>query len=294
MIVLVYRNRVLTLLGETLKSEFIDLGYECCACTKYLLDNDVIIDPKNIYILIGPQLYDINEIKKIRDTNAKIIGITTEGLHVLMGKKRSKVLIHLNMCDILWCHQKNDIDLIKSNTNISEIYYFPSGYSKYFNLSTDLEKYSKPQKKIIFLGHLGNGKRTEIWKKLSRAELVFTCWDKTSYAKMFNTNYLYLNLGYPTVKFYGSPYRIMPLISNNCLIISDNFDDHELNNLVIMCDNDKLDNVINDYLDNPKLASEKALKISEWARDNFSMKGNLIRFGCKDCIDKLLSKLNVI
>tara|TARA_R100001163_G_scaffold64213_2_gene57933 strand:- start:7133 stop:8014 length:882 start_codon:yes stop_codon:yes gene_type:complete len=290
MIIIVSRNRVFRFFSQMLKGELINLGYECEICVENLAKEECLVSNNNIYILVGPQLFNQNEIDRIKKAQAKIIGISTEGLHYFQKPKKHTLLGRLNICDVIWVHEKADMDLIKKVTGKSDVYYFPLGFSRHYQLTDDLEKFSKPQKNIIYLGHLGNSRRAETWRNLKRAESITTCWDNKSYKKLFKENYLFLNLGYPGLTCYGAPFRLMPLISNNTLIISQRFDDNDLNRLVIHCDSDsELNETINYYLKNPEKAKEKSHEISEWAKNNFSVNQNLIKFGCKNSIDKLIA-----
>lgn len=281
MIQILFFHRAFRVLAHVFQYEFQELGLESQIYHSKNV-NDCVLNSDDICLILAYQSCSENIYTKITESQCKLIIFNAEPLPVwLKGRHSAKIKRYLKLADVVWCHAKNDVPIVRK-LGVADVKFLAIGYSKKFELCdlNDKSKYSSPQPNIIWMGQKTPA-RTQSLKYLQRVKQV-GIWDDPGYTEIFSENYLFLSLNaHPSLYKYAGPLRILPILSNKCLLIAQKIDDPVFQPLVISCDNlEELKQQMNYYLDHPEKAQEKIEEIYHWAKENFSMKDQLLQSGC--------------
>jgi len=230
--------------------------------TQMKLNND------DILILFGFQaMVKDSSIMELVKTHKTIV-YNSEQLHVGWDS----ILNNLKDVDCVWDYSKENIKLLQKR-GFNKVYHVPLGYSDtYLN---DTDKY-RDYTKIIFIG-AENTRRTNILNTIEYPIVKYhNAFGKAYDEVLFNYG-LFIN-----IHFYSPAileiFRIVPLLSNGCTVISERSMDSHLDSLygeyITFFDN------VSQIKDLIPKAIEKRLDLCEKFKKELTQKDILINSGC--------------
>jgi hypothetical protein len=215
-------------------------------------NNDIIL------IIINPHfIYDYIEIyNEIRDISKnfkfKILYIT-EPINFILEKKVYLELINLIKPYCLWTYTIENF--YKINTYLKIFKIFPN-YNEAYNFSEiDLNIIkNKNINNIIFIGNITND-RMNICKQFNNKLLNITDkWSTEEWKEIVSNNLFYLNVHRRNNCKSFESFRIIPLLSNGCVIFSEkcNIEEEKIYEKynIIFCKKDDLYNTFIKYIEN--------------------------------------------
>jgi hypothetical protein len=215
-------------------------------------NNDIIL------IIINPHfIFDYKDIHdEIRNISKnfkfKILYIT-EPINFIIEKKVYLELINLIKPYCLWTYTTEN--LYKINTYLKIFKIFPN-YNEAYNfteISFDIIK-NKNINNIIFIGNITND-RMNICNKFNNKLLNITDkWSIEEWKEIVTNNLFFLNIHRRNSCKSFESFRIIPLLSNGCVIFSENCNIEEEkiyeNYNIIFCKRDNLYNTFIKYIEN--------------------------------------------
>jgi len=189
--------------------------------------NDKINYKKDIIlILINPHfIYDYqdikNEITKITDKFRFKIIYLTEPINFIVEKKVYLELINKIKPYCLWTYTYENFNKIKSHLKIFKIFPDYNEAYNFTNLKNIINIKNKNIKNIIFFGNI-NQNRIDICKEFQDDLINKTdTWSKEEWTNILNNYLFYLNIHRRTNCKSFESFRIIPILSNGCVIFSE-------------------------------------------------------------------------
>jgi len=204
-----------------INSTFIDYN-------KYDLKKDIIL------IFLNPQFLKtdediLNEFHKIAKLFILKIQYITEPLDYLIDKKVWENSIKILNPIFLWTYSHGNIGKLATSKIIFKI---SPKFNEFYNFSDSVHCINfikkKRTDKIIFIGNPDTESRQNIIKEFGELLIIYdTVWDIESWKNIIGDNLFFLNIHRRSNSECLETFRIIPLLSNGCVVLSD-----------IVCDDD--------------------------------------------------------
>ncbi len=194
---------------------------------RYDLKKDIIL------IFLNPQFLKtdkdiLNEFHKISKLFILKIQYITEPLDYLIDKKVWENTIKILNPIFLWTYSRGNIGKLATAKRIIKI---SPKFNEFYNLSSDNSvNYIKKKRtdKIIFIGNPDTEFRKNIIKEFGDLLIIYdTVWDIESWKNIIGENLFFLNIHRRGNSECLETFRIIPLLSNGSVVLSD-----------IVCDDD--------------------------------------------------------
>lgn len=184
-------------------------------------------DKKDVIILFG--FHDSSNDKSLIKSfvNFKTVAYNSEQLH---AKNWGIFLSGLKHVDQIWDYSMKNIKYLNKIGFYNTIH-VPIGYSKSF-VTPNVNQETRELDSLVFFGSM-NAKRREnidkIRKSGNKVDIKRSVWN-TSYQKMIKEHGLYLNIHYFEAAILEI-FRIVPLLSNNSVVVTEISDDKDLDEM---------------------------------------------------------------
>ena len=194
---------------------------------RYDLKKDIIL------IFLNPQFLKtdkdiLNEFHKIAKLFILKIQYITEPLDYLIDKKVCENTIKILNPIFLWTYSHGNIGKLATSKKIFKI---SPKFNQFYKFSSDNSvNYIKKKRtdKIIFIGNPDIESRQNIIKEFGDLLIIYdTVWDIESWKNIIDENLFFLNIHRRGNSECLETFRIIPLLSNGCIVLSD-----------IVCDDD--------------------------------------------------------
>ena len=195
---------------------------------KYDLKKDMIL------IFLNPQFLKtdkdiLNEFYKIAKLFILKIQYITEPLDYLVDRKVWENSIKILNPIFLWTYSNGNIGKLSTSKKIFKISPKFNEFYNFFYYNDFIHFIQKKRKdKIIFIGNPDTESRKSIIKEFGELLIIYdSIWDIESWKKIISENLFFLNIHRRGNSECLETFRIIPLLSNGCVVLSD-----------IVCDDD--------------------------------------------------------
>jgi hypothetical protein len=195
---------------------------------KYDLKKDILL------IFLNPQFLKtdkdiLNEFHKIAKLFILKIQYITEPLDYLVDRKVWENSIKIVNPIFLWTYSHGNIGKLATSKKIFKI---SPKFNEFYNFSECIDSVDCVKKKrtdkIIFIGNPDTESRQNIIKEFGDLLIIYdSIWDIESWKNIIGENLFFLNIHRRNNSECLETFRIIPLLSNDCIVLSD-----------IVCDDD--------------------------------------------------------
>jgi hypothetical protein len=187
-----------------------------------------------ILIFLNPQFLKtdkdiLNEFYKIAKLFILKIQYITEPLDYLVDRKVWENSIKILNPIFLWTYSHGNIGKLATSKKIFKISPKFNEFYNFFYYNDFIHSIQKKRTdKIIFIGNPDTESRKNIIKEFSELLIIYdSIWDIESWKKIISENLFFLNIHRRSNSECLETFRIIPLLSNGCVVLSD-----------IVCDDD--------------------------------------------------------
>ena len=195
---------------------------------RYDLKKDMIL------IFLNPQFLKtdkdiLNEFYKIAKLFILKIQYITEPLDYLVDRKVWENSIKILNPIFLWTYSHGNIGKLATSKKIFKISPKFNEFYNFFYYNDFIHSIQKKRTdKIIFIGNPDTESRKNIIKEFGELLIIYdSIWDIESWKKIISENLFFLNIHRRSNSECLETFRIIPLLSNGCIVLSD-----------IVCDDD--------------------------------------------------------
>ena len=195
---------------------------------RYDLKKDMIL------IFLNPQFLKtdkdiLNEFYKIAKLFILKIQYITEPLDYLVDRKVWENSIKILNPIFLWTYSYGNIGKLATSKKIFKISPKFNEFYNFFYYNDFIHSIQKKRSdKIIFIGNPDTESRKNIIKEFGELLIIYdSIWDIESWKKIISENLFFLNIHRRSNSECLETFRIIPLLSNGCIVLSD-----------IVCDDD--------------------------------------------------------